>query len=239
MSSPLVTVVIPVFNGERYLAEAIRSVLDQAYRPQEIVVVDDGSTDRTADVARRFGPEISYVPQPRSGAGAARNRGVELARGEYLAFLDADDLWLPGKLAIQTVALARENGPDIVFGHVEHFHSPELDESQRRRFPCPLGAEPGYLCGAMLTTRETFLRVGFFESKWRAGELIDWYLRALDRGVRAEVLSEVVLRRRIHGSNHTLRHRETVGDYLSIVRASLQRRRAASTGRHVREGDSA
>src|SRR5919205_4589183 len=103
-SSPPIIVIIPVYNGESYVAEAIESILDQTYRPAEVIVVDDGSTDNTAEVVKRFGDVVQYHHQPNRGAGAARNRGVELSHGEFLAFLDADDLWHKDKLAHQIQA---------------------------------------------------------------------------------------------------------------------------------------
>jgi len=103
--NPLISVIIPVYNGERYLAEAIESALAQTWEPVEIIIVDDGSTDGSADVASRFASSVKYDLQPHAGPGAARNRGARLARGDYLAFLDADDLWLKEKLKLQMAAM--------------------------------------------------------------------------------------------------------------------------------------
>src|SRR5437867_1657728 len=102
---PRVSVVIPVYNGERYLGETIQSVLDQTYRHFEVIVVDDGSTDGSAAVAKRFGEAVRYVSRPNGGVCKARNTGMAAARGSYLAFLDQDDLWLPEKLAVQVAYL--------------------------------------------------------------------------------------------------------------------------------------
>src|SRR5437667_12630279 len=111
---PLVSVVIPCYNGERYLAEAIESVLAQRYEPLEIIVVDDGSTDRSAEVARHFGDAVQYVCQPHAGAAAARNRGVGLATGDLIAFLDADDVWTEGRLARQVQVLEADPSVGMV-----------------------------------------------------------------------------------------------------------------------------
>src|SRR5262245_16865951 len=124
-----ISVIIPVYNGERYLAEALVSVLAQTHPPTEIIVVDDGSTDTTAQIAQRYAPRIHYHFRPRgavSGAAAARNHGAYLAQGDYLAFLDADDVWLPDKLRLQMAAFAHDPALDQVFGHVQQFISPEL-----------------------------------------------------------------------------------------------------------------
>ena len=108
---PTVSVIIPVYNGERYLADAIQSVLDQTYRNFELVVIDDGSTDESAAVARRFGEAIRYVYQANGGVCKARNAGIAATGGTYVAFLDQDDLWLPEKLAEQVAYL--DSHPDI------------------------------------------------------------------------------------------------------------------------------
>src|SRR5690606_28366702 len=114
-----VSVIIPVYNGERYLAEAVHSILAQTVPTLEIIVVDDGSTDGTARVAQRFGDAVCYVYQPNRGPAAARNRGLERARGEIVAFLDADDLWREGKLACQCARLEADPTLDIVLGHTQ------------------------------------------------------------------------------------------------------------------------
>src|SRR5213594_2256660 len=98
VESPCVSVVIPVYNGEQYLADAIQSVLDQTYQNFEVIVVDDRSTDGSAEVAKKFGEAIRYVHQANGGVCKARNTGIAVAGGVYLAFLDQDDLWLSDKL---------------------------------------------------------------------------------------------------------------------------------------------
>ncbi len=222
-NKPLVSVIIPVYNCEKYLAEAIESVLAQTYRPIEVVVVDDGSTDGSADIARRFG-YVRYYFQSHSGIGAARNRGIDLSQGRFLAFLDADDLWVEDKLARQMAIL--EDYPDlaIVFGHVKQFISPELDEGIEK-IKCPNELMPGYIAGAMLIRRGAFLRVGSFEATWQVGEFIDWYLKAMERGLKSLMIPEVVLKRRLHNTNTVIREHKSQTDYIRILKASLDRRR--------------
>ena len=175
---PRVSVIIPVHNCERYLGEAMESVLTQTYKSFELIVVDDGSTDATARVARGFASSVRYCFQQQRGAGAARNRGVEMAQGRHLAFLDADDLWLEGKLARQLEAFEADPGLDMVFGQVEHFVSPELDEDFKRTLRCPAKLMPGYAPSAMMVKRNSFYAVGPFETHWRVAEFIDWYSKA-------------------------------------------------------------
>lgn len=224
---PLISIIIPVYNGERYLAEAIESALGQSYEPLELIVADDGSTDGSARVVARYGQALRYLSQAHLGGGAARNLGITSARGELLAFLDADDLWMRDKLAQQHAAFASDATLDIVSGHVKHFHSPELPDEVKRKTLCPPAPRPGYLPGAMLIKRESFMRVGMFETNWRVGEAVSWYLRAMEAGLRLFMLPDTVLRRRIHETNLTLRQREALGDYVRILKASLDRRRTA------------
>ena len=108
---PLVSVVIVTYNKAEVLADSIRSVLRQTYRNREILVVDDGSTDNTAELVRTFGDQVRYLPKKNGGTGSARNLGIQESQGEYVAFLDGDDLWLPRKLEMQMAAFEKE--PDL------------------------------------------------------------------------------------------------------------------------------
>lgn len=225
----LVSVIIPVYNGERYLAEAIESVLAQAYRPLEIMIVDDGSTDGSAAVAQRF-DSTRYCFQENSGTGAARNRGVDLSTGAFLAFLDADDLWTVDKLSLQMAAFDRDPGLDVVFGYVQQFYSPELDASMRERIRCPAEAMPGYLPGAMLIRRAGFLHVGPFDAGWQLTDATAWYLRLVEQSLKSLMLPDVVLKRRLHSDNKGFREQiPQKRELVRMLKASLDRRRAMTS----------
>jgi glycosyltransferase involved in cell wall biosynthesis len=213
---PLVTVVIPAYNAERHIGEAVESALAQTYRPVEIVVVDDGSTDATAETVRSFGPRVRFATQTNAGAGAARNRGVAMATGRYIAFLDADDWWPAEKLVRQVEILEKDPGCDLLFGHVQQFFHGGADLG---------GPEPGILPGTMLARREAFERVGPLAEDLKLGEFIDWYARAREAGLSSRVESAVWLRRRIHEDNLGVRERASRGDYLRLLKASMDRRR--------------
>lgn len=224
---PLISVIIPVYNCERYLAEAIQSVLAQTHPTIELLVVDDGSTDDSAAVAKRFSV-VQYAFQRQGGPGAARNRGITLASGSFLAFLDADDVWVPGKLTGQLAEFERHHGLDIVFGHVQIFRSPELTGSDGRGRH--LGQIlPGLCPGAALIRRDSFLRVGLFDTTWVVGEFIDWYAKAVELGLRSITLPEVVMNRRLHADHLGTRERSARRDYARILKASLDRRRQSRT----------
>jgi teichuronic acid biosynthesis glycosyltransferase TuaG len=136
----LVSVIMPAYNAERYIAESIRSVVGQTYADWELIVVDDGSTDRTAEVVRSLASaddRIKYFFQQNGGQGRARNRGIEESGGELVAFLDADDLWGAEKLALQIEAM-EETGADVVFSDAAIFsEDEEADESTAFSTICP------------------------------------------------------------------------------------------------------
>jgi glycosyltransferase involved in cell wall biosynthesis len=227
MSTPLVSVMITVHNCALYLGEAIQSVLRQTYNPVELIVVDDGSTDGSGDIADAYTPRLRYVYQPRAGMGAARNRAVELAKGALYGFLDADDRYVPGKVDLQMEAFRRHPVVEAVFGHVTEFVSPDLDEASARRLRQPRQRIPGHFAAAMLIRREAFLRVGPFATDLKVGVGLDWYARAVDRGLRRLMLDEVILERRLHAENNGLRQRHSKAQYPLVLKGALDRRRKA------------
>jgi glycosyltransferase involved in cell wall biosynthesis len=226
----LVSVMIGVYNAAPYLAEAIESVLAQTYRPLELIVVDDGSTDGSGEIARSYGEVVRYEYQTNAGNGAARNRAVQLASGGLLAFLDADDRFVPDKLDRQHEILESRPDTDMVFGHVREFVSPELSVEEREsiRAPAP-GPAPWTAPNLMLIRRESFQRVGPFSETLKVGVTIDWYARAIEYGLHGVMLPDVVLERRLHLANNGLREREARHQYLHVLKSSLDRRRAVET----------
>jgi glycosyltransferase involved in cell wall biosynthesis len=217
----LVSVVVPVFNTERFVRDAIQSALGQEHATVEIIAVDDGSTDASRDIVASFGDHVLALAQAHAGIGAARNAGVARATGEFLAFLDADDLWTPARLARALDPFSAPDPPDIVFGMVEQFR----DTPGGRLRVGELAK--GYLAGAMLVRRATFERVGPFATDIRAGEFIDWYARASELGLRTRLLDDVFLLRRLHDANTARTSGTANQDVPSVLRAALQRRRAA------------
>ncbi len=224
-----VAVIIPVRNGERYLAEALGSVLAQTHPPCDIVVVDDGSADRTVAVAERYAPRVSCISQRAAGIGAARNRGVAEACGEYLAFLDGDDAWPVDRLERQLAAFSAHPIPDLVFGHIEQFVSPELSPAARAELQCPDQPQPAVLANTMLMPRAAWDRVGPFSTTAVRSEFLDWLLRAREQGLREVMVNNVVLRRRLHEANHGRVQHDAASEYAVTLKGALDRRRAAGT----------
>jgi glycosyltransferase involved in cell wall biosynthesis len=226
MSPPLVTVIIGAYNAERYLGEAIESVLAQTYPDVELIVVDDGSTDRTGEIAESYGDRVRCIRQANGGMAASRNRAIPEARGDYLAFLDADDRFPPDKLASQLAVF--EAGPelDVVYGHVTEFLSPDLDAEARALLRAPEHDVPWPTPNLMLVKRESFLRVGLFSTDLKVGIGVDWHARANELGLRSAVPPILALERRLHAENNGIRQRESKPQYLHVLKAALDRRRA-------------
>jgi glycosyltransferase involved in cell wall biosynthesis len=222
-----VSVIIPVRNGALYIDEAIKSVLAQAHSSLEILVIDDGSTDDTATVVQKLqgqSPQLHYIYQAPQGLSIGRNAGIQAAKGDYIAFLDADDRWCPNKLALQ-LPIIEQKKADMVFGQVVHFLSPELSPTEAQKLGYQAQVMPAYSAGAMLIKKSTFLEVGKFDPACRVGEFIDWYLRAMDLGLTSICLEDVVLERRVHNSNTSKKLSDFRQDYVRIVKTALDRRR--------------
>ena len=165
MTHSLISCIIPVFNGEVYLAEALESVLAQTYQPLEVIVVDDGSTDGTAEVAGHFRSRITYIRQSNQGSASAKNAGMNAARGEFYAFLDSDDIWDPEKLRRQIDHLQERPETDLCFTRFQHFWVPELAEEEKRYQGHPM-SQPlsAYLVSSLLARHTVFETHGQFDS---------------------------------------------------------------------------
>jgi len=226
---PLVSVIIPVYNYDRYLAEAVESALSQTHQHLEVIVVDDGSTDQSGEVARSFADRgVRYTHQVHAGIGPARNKGVELAQGDFLAFLDADDRWPLEKIERQLQTFDSDPTLEMVFGQAVQLHNgPEWESGIKDQNPGVANMVPGMVPGTMLIKRTAFLRVGTFQGDWKVGEFIDWYARAVELQIRSVVLPDLFLWRRIHDSNQGIRERQSVSDYARVLKASLDRRRSS------------
>ena len=215
-----VSVVIPVRDGDALLAEAIDSVLAQTIAASELIVVDDGSTDRTAAVATAY-RRVTYLRQEPAGQAQARNLGVSRANGAYLGFLDADDLWAANKLERQLDAFRATPELAAVFAHAIEFYRRDA-----AGHPIAIGRpRPALLPGAMLIRREAFAKVGPFSLDRQVGEVIDWYARAVDLALPMKTLDAVLLMRRLHDANLGRLARDPAADYLRVLRRIVDRRR--------------
>jgi glycosyltransferase involved in cell wall biosynthesis len=232
MKLPLISCIVPVFNGERYLGEALDSILRQTYRPIEIIVADDGSTDGTPAVVARYGDQVRYDRQEHAGAPVARNLGLSIAHGEFVAFLDSDDLWHPEKLQRQMARFEARPELDLCVTHLQNFWIRDLEDEEARFQNHRLAAVlPGYVTQTLLARRAAFDGVGRFNENLSVGDPADWFLRASERGVVTEMLTDILVYRRMHESNMSMqagtrRMTSAMQDaILGVVKASLDRRR--------------
>ena len=221
-ANPLVSCVMPVYNGETYLAEAIRSVLAQTYSPIEIIVVDDGSTDGSPLILAGFGRNVLTVQQRNAGPAAARNRGIAEANGEYIAFLDADDLWVPTKTAVQMRHFAETPDLGVSTSLMQNFWMEELrDEAERARDSEMARPQPGP-SQTLLARKETFDRAGLFDAAFNHRDTQDWIVRVREAGIRMDQLDQVLVRRRLHANNLSRsRGMQDAEDLFAIIQKRL------------------
>jgi glycosyltransferase involved in cell wall biosynthesis len=224
VDAPLVSVILPAYNRARYLRAALESVLAQDYRPLEVVVVDDGSTDGTAQVASAH-PQVRCLRQPNRGVAAARNAGLTASRGAFVAFLDSDDLWVPEKLRLQVGFLLAHADVGYCLARMRTFLEPGC--------VLPPGVRPAVLArpsigavpSTMIARREVFERVGGFDPHRRVGEDVDWFFRARECAIPFAILPDVLVRRRLHDANLVAQAAGEASSVVEIVKASLDRRR--------------
>jgi len=222
---PLVSVILPVHNGERFLADALASVRAQAYAPLEVIVVDDGSTDDTSRRLAAMSDEVRVERQERQGPGAARNHGLRLARGALIAFLDADDVWPPGTLRRHVAYLVAHPGIDIAQGLIQQWR---LDPTAPGRV-FEVASEPYQFInlGSAVYRRAVFERVGDFDAALWENEDTDWFFRAWEAGVTKAVLPEVALYYRQHDDNLSRGHTDPQRGLVRLFKRHLDRTRSA------------
>lgn len=226
--SSLITCIIPAYNAAQYLAAAVESARAQDYAPVEIVLVDDGSSDATPAIAKRFGDALVYLRQDNQGPVVARNRGLDAAKGAYVAFLDADDLWRSDKLTRQMDCFQARPDLDLCLSSMQNFSGPApdmpVDRSANDTLSEPL---PAGLQGAFIR-RALFERIGRFDTGLAHKDGVDWLVRATESGALVETIPTVTLYRRVHDTNRSRdRDRADHDELLKIAKASLERQRKA------------
>lgn len=226
---PTISCIVPVYNGERFLADTLESIFAQTYRPIEVVVVNDGSTDGTVGVLAQYDGRIRVVRQDNSGQAAARNRGLEAAEGAFIAFQDADDLWAREKLELQMAWLAAHPEAQLCTCLMENFWEPELaDEAEAVRdtkYAQPFTST----WQGVLARRGVFDLVGSLDESEAFADIREWLHRARTMGVVVGHIDKVLVRRRIHHANIS-RGRATMEPelLLRLAERALARRRAKS-----------
>ena len=219
---PLVTVVVASYNGERFLRETLESLFAQDFDSFEVVFVDDGSEDRTAEIANSF--PLRYVRQSNQGLPAARNAGLAEANGELIAFLDDDDLLPPTKLRVQSRYLLDHPATGCVLGRQEWIVEDGVDVPELKRDPI-YGELGGIQLVSAMIRRHVLDEIGGFDPSYRYAEDRDLFIRLREHGVEIEVLPEVVLHKRLHGANMTTNPPAT-HPMLRSLREKLERARS-------------
>lgn len=226
-----VSVIIPTYNRARYVAQAVDSVLEQSYDNYEIIIVDDGSTDDTQKTLEPYMDRIRYIYQEHSGVSAARNRGIRESKGQYTAFLDSDDLWLPKKLESQIKFVGDDH--TITFHSVKWFVDNAEEEHLLKRCECvrwPRVSGDSYIedpmleialgsylqLGTLLCLKSTFIEIGFFDETLTAGEDTEWFSRAAME-VRFRYFETPYLKIRYHRCQTKL---ETKDSVLSLIKVA-------------------
>lgn len=210
-ASPLVSVIVPAYNVTEFIGEAIESVLAQTFTDYEIIVVNDGSPDTEA-LERALAPHMSrivYIKQENRGVSAARNTGIKAARGSLLAFLDADDLWLPNYLKVQVARIQADPTIDVLYPNVMMFGGKSQDGEEFMTL-CPSTGEVTFerliaqecnVSNCSIARRETIIRAGLFDESLRSTEDFDLWLRVIKHGGRIAYHRDVLARyRRRSGS---------------------------------------
>lgn len=220
----LISVIIPVYNGDRYLAETIESVLGQTYSPIEIIVVDDGSTDRSAEIAKSYA-EIDYIYQSNQGVSVARNNGIAAANGEFIAFIDADDVWTSDKLSVQIDLLL--NNPDTTGNMVQYRNFLESGISPHNGLSKDFfdKIHIGYIPSTLVVRKTVFEKVGLFNPSYRYGEDFDWFVRVQEAGLSMPVIDKVLVNKRYHDLNLSYQSLKDRTCLTKIFKASLERKR--------------
>jgi len=226
----LVSVIMPVHNGQTYLAEAIDSVLAQSHDNVELIIVNDGSTDRSADIVQKYMAEskkIRSIEQENAGVSVARNRGITACTGDLVAFLDQDDFWTADALDVQEAFHRKHVGTGYTLAHQICFLHNLSDPPAWFRLQQLDVPHVGYLPGTLVVKRSLFDQIGLFDIQYPISSDADWFARARDAMTTMQILPQTLLHRRIHPGNQSRHSKQIQGELTQLLRASIKRKREA------------
>ena len=197
---PLISIIIPTFNSEKYLSFALESINEQTFKNYEIIVIDGGSTDQTGEILKKH-PKVTTFHQKSRGLPGAWNEGIVQSNGDFIALLDSDDIWLPHTLSAHMAAFQSNPHLDISLGHVEFF----LDQPGN----IPVGFKTsllqkshlGNMPGCFLGKRSIFDQLGLFETHWKVASDLIWFSQMRKSSASIYELNQVVLKKRVHNTN--------------------------------------
>lgn len=217
------SVIMPAYNNAKTIRDAMLSALEQLSDVDELIVIDDASSDTSLSIAKDIPDRrINVLSRTKNGGiGAARNTGLAVASGDYISFLDADDLWPTGR-HIAVLKAIDEDAPDVITGMVENFYCPTLPSAEAAKYKL-LPIQPAIMPGSVIIKRKHIMATGQFNEALSIGEFIDLYSRVSALDVTVKKLDIVLFKRRIHGHNTSilLKHKQT--DFLNVVRQHLAR----------------
>lgn len=219
-----ISVIIPAFNAANTLQECIQSVISQSFKPREIIFINDGSSDASLAIAQGF-QHLKVINQVNQGVASAMNQGLKLAKSEFFAFIDADDIWVSDSLEIQMKALTRDPHADGVVSWMKEFICPSLSAPDMERFK-PRNIQQAWVSGATLVHRRIYDQIGGLNSQLRIGAWIDWIDRARLSGFAFTTHEQVLLMRRLHPNSLSVQYGKSPKEgMMDVVRLALERRR--------------
>ena len=205
-----ISAIVPAWNAADTLHETLDSIAAQTVAPDEVIVVDDGSTDDTARVASRHPLNVKLIQTENRGHPAALNTGIAASTGEMIAMLDSDDLWEPEKTRLQLAVMENDPAIGVVVGHFSTFECPSIPPERFATLSYVKGGQPGYLGGCLLVRREWLAPEQFmFDEAMKTAHLIEWFRNVRVAGIVEQVILEIVMRRRIRPG--TLGSRQAAG----------------------------
>lgn len=223
VSLPLVSVIVPVYNGAAFIHSALASITAQSYANLELLVVDDGSTDNTRAVVTKGFPALQYLYQANRGPAAARNLGLHHATGDFIAFLDADDLWPRGRLSHHLQLFADFPLADIVIGPTRMILYQESGKSEEAVLPAPMIQ---HQVGSATYRRRVFEQVGNFDATLWLGEDAEWFRRALGTSTKIQITAEIALDYRLRPGSLSFGQSSLYKGFLAALRTRLHQQRA-------------
>lgn len=224
---PLISIIIPVYNGEYYIQAALDSIFAQDYKNHEIIVVDDGSTDSTLDILQKY-PGIRVLRQENMGPASARNLGISAAQGTMIAFLDSDDIWHPNKLSVQVLEMIEHPDIGYILCRMHLFCEFGITLPDTLNAKHYLNDPSAYIPSALLVRKSVLDEVGLFNPQLRTAEDADWFARAKDMGISSIILDMVLLEKRLHQNNISMTDTHNNANLLSALRQSVIRKQRFS-----------
>ena len=224
MTTPNITVILAVKNGERYIEQSINSILNQSLKPHEILIIDGHSTDNTKQICSQFS-EIKFIEQNGSGIPGAYNQGIKLSEGEFVSFISHDDIWKKEKLEKHIYIMNKF--PEVRYTISQSSFFLEKGVSIPKNFKIKMLKKPQlvYNMEALVARRSLFKITGYFDTTFITGEDTDWFARTFDLNINREIINEPLILKRIHDKNYSIINDNVTKNMLKAMRKSIRRKR--------------